>query len=111
MAVGKQRLSPMYNYAVTGILRKYLILKIHISVCKTDRILIVLLLDIPVGMYMQKYIFTLINSTPVSVQRTIIKPMAEKYENLTPYILVRGKTPPFFKITCINCILIHKCAA
>jgi hypothetical protein len=36
---------------------------------------------------------------PVSAQRAIIRPMPENHENQTPYILIRGKTPPFFTIT------------
>jgi hypothetical protein len=33
--------------------------------------------------------------------------MTENHENQTPYILIGGKTPPFFTITYIKCISIY----
>jgi hypothetical protein len=77
----------------------------------TCNIFFFLILDIPVGMYVQKYIllFLVVQSQPththlqyvimlpVSAQRAIIRPMTQNHENQTLYILIRGKLP-FFAI-------------
>jgi hypothetical protein len=68
----------------------------------------ILILDIPVGMYMQKYIllFSVVQSqpthtlatcdqVPVSAQRAIIRPMTENYENQNSYLEEFISTPTY----------------
>jgi hypothetical protein len=86
--------------------------------------MIFLILDIPVGMYMQKYILRLsvVQSQPTHTlatrnQATGISSKSHhqaygrKLCKSNSIHLIRGKTPPFYTITYIKCISIYKTAA